>query len=128
MAKEEIKDVKGDIVEKAPQGQQQPPQQQVKIKMDDEGVASSYSNLCRVTGTPEELIVDFSLNPNPFATGDVEVKVDHRLALNYYTAKRLFVALQQTLARHEQNFGVIELNVRRRMTGAAAAAQDKKTT
>jgi hypothetical protein len=92
---------------------------QVKITMDDSAVHASYSNFCRVTGTPEEVIIDFSLNPNPFTQQDQNIKVDDRLVLNYYTAKRLFAALQQTIMRHEQNFGVIELNVQRRLQPGA---------
>ena len=92
--------------------------QQVKITLDDSTLEASYSNFCRVTGTPEEVIIDFALNPNPFSRQDQTVKVDKRLVMNHYTAKRLFAALQQTILRHEQNFGVIELNVQRRLSPA----------
>ncbi|MBI9017191.1 MAG: DUF3467 domain-containing protein [Phycisphaerae bacterium] len=94
--------------------------QQVRITLDDKDVEASYSNFCRVTGTPEEVVVDFALNPNPFARTDQEIKIDRRLVINYYTAKRLYAALQQTIMRHEQNFGVIELNVQRRLSPEAA--------
>ncbi len=96
---------------------------QVKITLDDKNVEASYSNFCRVTGTPEEVLVDFALNPNPFARVDQEITIDRRLVLNHYTAKRLLAALQQTIMRHEQNFGVIELNVQRRISAPPA---DKK--
>lgn len=92
---------------------------QVRITLDDASVQAAYSNFCRVTGTPEEVIIDFSLNPNPFSQQDQTVKVDNRLVLNHFTAKRLFAALQQTIMRHEQNFGVIELNVQRRLSPSA---------
>ena len=100
---------------------------QVRITLDDKSLKASYSNFCRVTGSPEEVIIDFALNPNPFSREDQTVKIDQRLVLNYYTAKRLFAALQQTIIRHEQNFGVIELNVQRRLApGAPAAGGEKK--
>ncbi len=100
---------------------------QVRITLDDKNLEASYSNFCRVTGSPEEVIIDFALNPNPFSREDQTVKIDRRLVLNYYTAKRLFAALQQTIIRHEQNFGVIELNVQRRLApGAPAAGGEKK--
>ena len=98
---------------------------QVRITLDDASVQAAYSNFCRVTGTPEEVIIDFSLNPNPFSQQDQTVKVDNRLVLNHFTAKRLFAALQQTIMRHEQNFGVIELNVQRRLSPAAAEKNAK---
>ena len=106
----------GNVTEKPADGAQ------VKITLDDSSVKASYSNFCRVTGTPEEVLIDFALNPNPFARVDQNVTVDRRLVLNHYTAKRLLAALQQTIMRHEQNFGVIELNVQRRLS----PADDKK--
>lgn len=98
---------------------------QIRINLDDKGVTAAYSNFCRVTGSPEEIIIDFSLNPNPFTREDQTIKVDQRLVLNYYTAKRLFAALQQTIMRHEQNFGVIELNVQRRLAPGARSEGKK---
>ena len=98
---------------------------QVRITLNDDEVEAAYSNFCRVTGTPEEVIIDFALNPNPFSQQDQSVKINKRIVLNHYTAKRLFAALQQTIMRHEQNFGVIELNVQRRLTPKASGA-DKK--
>ncbi len=53
------------------------------------GTLPSYSNFCRVTATPEEVILDFGLNPQPFATGRQDVKANQRLVMNFYTAKRL---------------------------------------
>ena len=67
--------------------------------------------------TPEEVILDFALNPNPFMQGKQELTVAHRLILNCYTAKRLLLALTQTLERHEQTYGGVELNLMRRAQG-----------
>jgi len=110
------KEEEGTLVEKPAAGGEPT---QVRITLEDSHVEASYTNFCRVTGTPEEIIVDFALNPNPFARQDQVVKVDKRLVMNHYTAKRLFAALQQTIMRHEQNFGVIELNVQRRLAPTA---------
>jgi len=115
----------GDIVEKPGSGEAPAAGQQVRISLDDSNVNAAYSNFCRVTGTPEEVIIDFALNPNPFSRQDQTVKIDNRLVLNHYTAKRLFAALQQTIMRHEQNFGVIELNVQRRLAPGAPGADRK---
>ena len=78
------------------------------------GTLPSYSNFCRVTATPEEVILDFGLNPQPFATGRQDVKANQRIVMNFYTAKRLLTALGMTIQRHEGTFGSIELDVRRR--------------
>ena len=95
-----------------PQAQQQPV---TEIFVDDSQTMPSYSNFCRVTATPEEVILDFGLNPQPFATGRQDVKANQRLVMNFYTAKRLLTALGMTIQRHEQTFGAIELDVRRRV-------------
>ena len=87
---------------------------QPEVVLNDKGAFAAYSNFARVTATPEEVIVDFALNPNPFMAGKQEVSVSQRLIMNFYTAKRLCSALAMTLQRHEGTFGNIELDVRRR--------------
>lgn len=89
---------------------------QVEMKVNENEAHAAYANFARVTATPEEVIVDFALNPNLFATGVQEISVNHRLIMNFYTAKRLLSALAMTIQRHEQNFGNIELDVRKRVT------------
>ncbi len=87
--------------------------QQQTIVVDDSNGASGYANFCRVSSTPEELILD--LGVNPFAPGEVTVKVSQRVIMNHYTAKRLLSALSLSLQRHEQTFGVLETDVRKRI-------------
>jgi hypothetical protein len=87
---------------------------QTEVVLNDKEAHAAYSNFARVTATPEEVIVDFGLNPNPFLTGRQEISVTQRLIMNFYTAKRLCSALAMTLQRHEATFGNIELDVRRR--------------
>ena len=36
-----------------------------QVQVEDGGAISLYANFCRVTGTPEELIIDFGLNRQP---------------------------------------------------------------
>ena len=74
-----------------------------------------YVNFCRVTGTPEELIIDFGLNPQPFGTPTVPIAITQRIVTNFFTAKRMLHALQLTLQRHEAMFGVLETDVKRRV-------------
>lgn len=93
-------------------------QQTTEVVVDDSSTLPSYSNFCRVTATPEEVILDFGLNPQPFASGRQDVKANQRIVMNFYTAKRLLTALGMTIQRHEGTFGSIELDVRRRATGA----------
>jgi hypothetical protein len=90
-------------------------QAQQTLIVDDSNVVAGYANFCRVSSTPEELILDLGLNPNPYATGEVKVPVTQRIIMNHFTAKRLLSALSMALQRHEQAFGVLETDVRRRV-------------
>jgi hypothetical protein len=92
---------------------QQPAQAQIQI--DDSKAQPIYANFCRVTGTPEELIIDFGLNSQPFGTPTEPIPVTQRVITNFYTAKRLLSVLQVTLQRHEGTFGALETDVQRRV-------------
>jgi Protein of unknown function (DUF3467) len=98
-------------------------QQANEIVVDDSAALPSYSNFCRVTATPEEVILDFGLNPQPFATGRQEVKSNQRIVMNFFTAKRLLTALGMTVQRHEGTFGAVELDINRRASGLRPAPQ-----
>jgi len=86
-----------------------------QVKVDDSKLIAMYANFCRVTGTPEELIIDFGLNPQPFGVPTEPVVVSQRIVTNFYTAKRLLAALQLTIQRHEAAFGVLETDVQKRV-------------
>ncbi|MCP4782333.1 MAG: DUF3467 domain-containing protein [Fuerstiella sp.] len=90
-------------------------QQTQEVVVNDTAANAGYANFCRVSSTPEELILDLGLNPTPYATGKVDVSVTQRIILNHYTAKRLWSALSMALQRHEQAFGVLETDVRKRV-------------
>jgi hypothetical protein len=92
---------------------------QPQLRIEDSKVVAAYANFCRITGTPEELIIDFGLNPQPFGPPAEPIAVTQRLIVNFYTAKRMLAALQLTLQRHEAAFGVLETDVQKRVTPAA---------
>ena len=102
-------------------GQQQ--QRRVQVQLDDSNVTACYANFCRVTGTPEELIVDFGLNPQPFGMPTEPIPVTQRIIVNFYTAKRMLQALQMTIQRHEAMFGVLETDVQKRVQPGAMPRQ-----
>ena len=94
-------------------------QQRQQVKVDDSHIVASYANFCRVTGTPEELIIDFGLNPQPFGIPADPVIATQRIVTNYFTAKRMLHALQLTVQRHEATFGVLETDVQKRVMPSA---------
>ena len=89
--------------------------QQTTIQLDDSQVEAIYANLCRVSSTPEEVILDLALNPNPVGGQSQKIRVSQRVILNHFTAKRLAALLAATVQRHEQTFGVLETDVRKRV-------------
>jgi hypothetical protein len=99
----------------APQPQQQQQQQMMQVEVDDSHVTASYANFCRVTGSPEELIIDFGLNPQPVGVPKNPITVTQRVIVNYYTAKRLLHALSLSVQRHESVFGVLETDIQKRV-------------
>ena len=94
---------------------EQQPQQPQQLQLDDSGIVACYANFCRMNGTPEELIIDFGLNAQPFGAPTESLKVNQRLVVNYYTAKRMLAALSMSVQRHEAAFGVLEIDVQRRV-------------
>jgi hypothetical protein len=98
--------------EAAPQQQQQQP---VQVNVDDSHAMAAYANFCRVTGSPEELIVDFGLNPQPVGIPKDAIHVTQRVIMNFFTAKRLLAALQMSVQRHEAVFGVLETDIQKRL-------------
>lgn len=91
--------------------------------IEPEGLEPLYANFVRVAGLPEELVLDFGLNPQPFGASPLPVKVSQRMVMNYFTAKRLWMALGAFLQRHEQAFGAVEIDVAKRVIPTAANRQ-----
>lgn len=104
-----------DPIQNAEAGQTAGEQQQIQVRFDDSKVSATYANFCRVTGTPEELIIDFGLNPQPVGFPSNPIVINDRIVTNFYTAKRMMYALQATIQRHEQTFGTLEIDVQKRV-------------
>jgi hypothetical protein len=85
------------------------------VQVDATKANAAYANFCRVTGTPEELIIDFGLNTQPMGVPTDPINVTQRIVMNYYTAKRMMTALSMSLQRHEAAFGVLETDVQKRL-------------
>src|ERR1700730_7118798 len=100
----------------APAQPQQPPQ----FPTDSSSISTVYTNFCRVSVTPEELILDFGLNTQVVPNPAESIKLSHRVVMNFYTAKRLMNALLGVVSQHENAYGVLELDFQRRARSAAS--------
>jgi hypothetical protein len=86
-----------------------------QFSVDTSNLSTVYANFCRVTGTPEELILDFGLNTQVTPQPSEPIRLTHRLVTNYYTAKRLLGALHMAIQQHESVYGVLEVDVQKRI-------------
>lgn len=100
----------------APQGQAGGPQQ-LQVAINDRDMASVYVNFFRVTGNPDEVLLDLGMYSQVMGPGNTPepITLGHRLVMNFVTAKKLAEVLRVVVARHEQAFGAVEVDPNRRL-------------
>ena len=91
------------------------------VPVDESHIVATYANFCRVTGTPEELIVDFGLNKQVSGPAPETIQLTQRIIVNFFTAKRLAAALVMAVQRHEAAFGTLETDVQKRVVQQGSA-------
>jgi len=82
---------------------------------DYSALSTVYTNFCRVSVTPEELVLDFGLNTQISPNPTEPIKLSHRVVMNFYTAKRLMNALIGVVQQYEGNYGALELDFQKRV-------------
>ncbi|MDZ4289491.1 MAG: DUF3467 domain-containing protein [Prosthecobacter sp.] len=83
--------------------------------------AAAYSNVSRIFATPNEVVLDFAMNLNAFGPLiEEDASIVSRVVTSYDGAKRLWHHLTQTLQAYEQKYGVIELDLTKRIKEPAA--------
>ena len=96
--------------------------QQVRLRMDERNMTTSYANAFRTNGTAEEVMLDFGINlvapGQDKESPEIVFQVNNRVILNYYSAKRLAITLSQLIRRHEDQFGELELDMSKRQKKA----------
>ena len=99
--------------EPAATGAARPAATQQTIRWDDTNIKSSYSNVCNVSSTREEVVLVFGTN-QAWERGQPEVRVElsHRIILSPFAAKRLSLLLTNVLREYETRFGVLNLEAR----------------
>ncbi|MEX2214968.1 MAG: DUF3467 domain-containing protein [Phycisphaeraceae bacterium] len=89
--------------------------QQLQIDVDDEGVPVTYGKLVRVGASAEEITLDVAGPLKQTAATRASMKVETRIILNPWAAKRLAIALGQTIQKYEEVYGELEIDERKRM-------------
>lgn len=94
----------------SPQGEQQ-----TQLRVDDSQAQTYYSSISRISGSAEEITLDFAQGVRPTDQSNVNVlRVNSRIILSPWAAKRLAMALGQTVQRYEQAYGTLEIDPRKR--------------
>lgn len=98
-----------------PEGEAQPEDQRVTLRVRDHDTKTSYANVCMLSSTAEEMILNFGLRspvPGP-ERREAQMLVSNRIIMGLPAAKRLAIGLSQVIQQHENTFGVIDLRPRR---------------
>ena len=82
------------------------------VRFDDAGITSAYANVCNVSSSREEVVLVFGMN-NAWerdASG-VRVKLNSRVILNPFAAKRLALLMESVVKQYESRFGAMDVGV-----------------
>ena len=107
--------ISGDWIGRSPAAAQSVVQTLRTATVDTRETIACSSNFARVRDTTEEFILDFGLNDEAPNAPTRPIKIESRVVMSPYAAKRLLMALETTLAAHERTFGKIEIDPQRRV-------------
>ena len=82
------------------------------VKFDDTGITNAYANVCNVSSSREEVVLVFGMN-NAWEreASEVRVKLNSRVILSPFAAKRLALLLNSVVQQYETRFGVMDMGV-----------------
>lgn len=79
---------------------------------DSSQVKSTYANVCNVTGTREEVVLDFGVyHPWEQKAGAGGIELTNRVVLSPFAVKRLAMMLNTLTHEYEARYGKLDLNV-----------------
>lgn len=77
-----------------------------RLRMNTSALKSSYCNVVNATTTREEVVLNFGTNESwERDAGDQEVKLEHRVILSPFAAKRLSQMLGKLVSEYEARYG-----------------------
>lgn len=100
---------------------QVPAAHQVQVQVREDKMVSLYSNVSgvRVSPNAEDIVLDIGvIQQDPTKSDAMIMDISTRVYMSTFAAKKLALALSQTVQRYEQQFGAIELDPRRRLKQA----------
>lgn len=77
-----------------------------RVRWDSSKLQSSYANVCSITSTREEVVLNFGLNQSWDRTdGQLEIQLNNRIIVSPFAAKRMAQVLNQVLEQYEARYG-----------------------
>jgi Protein of unknown function (DUF3467) len=82
------------------------------VKFDDTGITNAYANVCNVSSSREEVVLVFGMN-NAWErdASEVRVKLNSRVILSPFAAKRLAMLLDSVVKQYESRFGSMDVGI-----------------
>jgi len=79
-----------------------------KVRWNTANLKSSYANVCNVTSTREEVVLNFGINQTwERGSPEFEVQLNDRIILSPFAAKRLTEMLNTLMQQYEARYGVL---------------------
>jgi Protein of unknown function (DUF3467) len=90
----------------------------IRLRINQSNMITNYANSFRPVTSADEVLIDFGINQTiainePEKNGpkaEIIFDVSDRVIMNYSTAKRLTIAMNQVISNYEKEFGEIKLN------------------
>ena len=77
-----------------------------RVKWDTSSLQSAYANVCSVTSTREEVVLNFGINQAWERTAEeMEIQLTNRIILSPFAAKRMAAGLNKLLVEYEARYG-----------------------
>ena len=82
------------------------------VRFDDSNITNAYANVCNVSSSREEVVLVFGMN-NAWErdASEVRVKLNSRVILSPFAAKRLAMLLDSVIKQYETRFGTMDVGV-----------------
>lgn len=86
--------------------------QTVTLVWDDSDMRTAFANVVNVNSTQEEVMLFFGTNQtwNAQRKGQIQVKLDERVILSPFAAKRLAVLLDSVMTEYERRYGKLQVD------------------
>ena len=79
-----------------------------RVTFNTNNLKSSYANVCTVTSTREEVVLNFGINQNwDRGPNDLEIELTDRIILSPFAAQRLLTLLGNLMTEYQKRYGLI---------------------